>query len=331
LRDWQLAQQRARVWEAEGIAAGGTPATIKDACDKFLEDAEARNLREPTLYKYRLLFRQLQEFSESHGLVFISALNLEWTRKFRESWPNKNLGARKKLEYLRAFFRFVHDSGWSETNPALKIKSPKTTDSPTLPFSDEEVESILTACDAYPNKENRGRLRALVLLLQYSGLRIGDAVTLSGDRISGDMLELYTARTGTKVCCPLPPNVIDALNAIPTEKYYFWTGKSKPRTATGIWQEALKKLFVLAGVPTGHAHRYRDTFAVSLLLKGVPLERVSILLGHQSIRVTEKHYAAFVRSRQEQLEQDVRGTWETPRTPGKRWARVGHTRKRQRL
>jgi len=44
---------------------------------------------------------------------------------------------------------------------------------------------------------------------------------------------------------------------------------------------------------------------VELLLAGVPLESVSILLGHSSIRITEKHYAPWVRARQEQLEADV--------------------------
>jgi|SRR5215469_14533315 len=57
--------------------------------------------------------------------------------------------------------------------------------------------------------------------------------------------------------------------------------------------------------------------AVELLLAGVPIERVSILLGHQSVRVTdgrnwtltEKHYNPWVRSRQEQLEADVARAW----------------------
>ena len=104
LRDWQLAQQRARIWESEGIAGNIIPVTIKDACDKFIEDATARGLRQPTIYKYKLLFRQMQAFSEQNGLVFISGFTLDWTRKFRESWPNKNLAARKKLEHFKSFF-----------------------------------------------------------------------------------------------------------------------------------------------------------------------------------------------------------------------------------
>jgi len=38
-------------------------------------------------------------------------------------------------------------------------------------------------------------------------------------------------------------------------------------------------------------HRFRDTFAVELLLAGVPLDRVSIFLSYSSIRITERHYA----------------------------------------
>jgi hypothetical protein len=52
------------------------------------------------------------------------------------------------------------------------------------------------------------------------------------------------------------------------------------------------------------------TFAVELLLASVPLERVSILLGHSSVKITEKHYSPWIRERQEQAEADVRRTWE---------------------
>lgn len=105
---------------------------------------------------------------------------------------------------------------------------------------------------------------------------------------------------------------MEALDTCPgtSADYFFWTGESKKKSAVGDWQRALRKLFKLAGVHGGHPHRFRDTFAVELLLKGVPMERVSILLGHSSVKVTEKHYSPWVRARQEQLEADVRRTWD---------------------
>jgi len=314
LRDWQKAQDTIREWEAEGeITRESPPVTIKQACDSFEADAKARDLREPTLYKYRLLFKRLLEFASDRGLRFMSELNLDRLREFRNSWPDHNLAALKKLERLRAFMRFAHDSGWVKDNCARKIKNPKVTQPPTMPLSKEEITKILSACFDYPDRANAVRLRALVLLLRYSGLRIRDAVTLSRDRIQKGKLFLYTAKTGTAVWCPLPQAVTDALAAIPLgtdAQYFFWTGESAPKSCVGDWQRSLRRLFNLAGVPDAHPHRFRDTFAVELLLAGVPLERVSILLGHQSVRITEKHYSPWVAARQEQLESDVRRTWD---------------------
>ena len=72
----------------------------------------------------------------------------------------------------------------------------------------------------------------------------------------------------------------------------------------------MAKLFWLAKVSGGHAHRFRDTFATELLLGGVPIERVAILLGHQSMKVTEKYYAAWTDSRQRQIEADLQRAWD---------------------
>ena len=60
---------------------------------------------------------------------------------------------------------------------------------------------------------------------------------------------------------------------------------------------------------------FRDTFAVEMLLAGVPIDQVSILLGHASVRVTEKHYSPWVRARQDQLEKSVQSAWHFRRGP----------------
>lgn len=58
-----------------------------------------------------------------------------------------------------------------------------------------------------------------------------------------------------------------------------------------------------------HFHRLRDAFAVELLLKGAPIEALAILLGHPSIRVTEKHYSPWAKARQQRLEGHVKSAW----------------------
>ncbi len=179
-----------------------------------------------------------------------------------------------------------------------------------MPFTQDELVATLAACDRFQG--NAKRIRALVLLLRYSGLRIGDAVRLARDRIVGARLFLYTQKTGVPVWCPLPDFVIDALNSFePMNKtYFFWSGASSKDGVARTYMGRFNRIFKLAGVPNGHAHRFRDTFATELLLAGVPLERVSVMLGHSSVKVTEKHYSPWVRARQEQLEADVKKTWD---------------------
>ena len=281
---------------------------LDHACEAFLDDARARGLRKPSLEKYAPLFRRLKEFAANEGLNYINQLDLEFLRRFRASWASQNYTARNELERLRALFRFAHDAKWIEDNPAKKLKTPRVEETPTVPFSKDEMTRIIKACDEYKTVLP---LRGFVLLLRYSGLRIRDAVTLTRDKINGGRLFLRTAKTGTHVRLPLPPLCLEAIAAIPESGlYYFWSGRGLPKTRVANYQHALKKLFEKAGVAGGHAHRFRDTFAVELLLAGVPIERVAILLGHQNIRVTSKHYSPWIQARQEQLEADVRATWE---------------------
>lgn len=318
-KDWEKAQQTIRDWEAEGmpVEEPPSPVTIEQACTDFENDAAARGLRESTLKKYRVLFKQLQSAASSQGVLFIKQCDLAMMRKFRESWIGAGISALKKMERLRAFLRFAQESGWITENPAKKIRNPKVASPPTIPYTQEETVRILAACERYTDnygrtgQENARRLRAFVLLLRYSGMRIGDTATLAASRIIGARLFLYTQKTGVPVNVKLPGCVVEALQSVSpvSNEYFFWTGQSSKETAAGNWRRSLRKLFRLASVDGGHPHRFRDTFAVELLMSGVPLERVSILLGHSSIRVTEKHYSPWIRSRQEQLEADLERTW----------------------
>lgn len=71
------------------------------------------------------------------------------------------------------------------------------------------------------------------------------------------------------------------------------------------WQKRMKLVNEMAGISDGHSHRVRDIFSTDVLSKGLPIEVDSKLLGHRSIKTTDKHYAPWVAVRQRSLERDV--------------------------
>ena len=153
-------------------------------------------------------------------------------------------------------------------------------------------------------------MKAFVLTMRHSGLRIGDTIALKRDRVKGNKLFLYTQKTGTPVYVPLPPAAVAALERLRGDSEHFFTsGKAQPQTARANWSRYLDTVFELAKVRDAHSHRFRDTFAVSLLEKGVSIENVSVLLGHSSVRITERHYKPWVKTLQKKLEDEVRKAW----------------------
>ncbi|MGD0902358.1 MAG: tyrosine-type recombinase/integrase [Terracidiphilus sp.] len=305
--------------------------TVREAVAAYLNDAEARGLASATRQKLRHIFQgQLLAFCEENDTRFLRDLSPRNLTDWRSSWKDKALAKKKKFERVVGFFWFCLRQGWLKENPTGTMGRVIAKQVPTDYFTAEEYAKIIEATyrldefgDRPYDAEKRGvRIRTLTELLRWSGLRIRDAVTLERSRLVENKLLLYQAKTGIPVYVPLPPEVAQLLRQVPeglkpNPRYFFWSGNGDPKTFVANWQRSYRRLFTVADLrkPDGapkraHCHMFRDTFAVEMLLAGVPIDQVSILLGHASVRITEKHYSPWVRARQDQLEKSVQSAWQ---------------------
>lgn len=305
--------------------------TLQKAVQEYLADAKARDLAESTLSKLETIFeKQFLTWAKAEGYTLLREIDLRAIQSFRTTWKDGGLAKKKKQERVTGFFWFCIRAGWITTTPTLNLKGITIRQKPTDYFPREEYARIVEATyqldegmeRAYDIKKRGQRLRAMVGLLRWGGVRIRDAVTLEKTRLlANDDLFLYQAKTGVPVYVPLPHDVAEDIRNVPpgpkpNPRYYFWSGNGDPKSAVADWQRSLRRLFEVAALKSADGtpkrcfpHMFRDTFAVENLLAGVPIDQVSILLGHKSVKITEKHYAPFVKARQEQLTASVRKAW----------------------
>jgi integrase/recombinase XerD len=279
--------------------------TVQAAIDAYFTDCEARNLKQPTIVKYRRLANRLLAFCQAERKTVLTDLTVEVCGKFRGTWNFSPRTNAKELARLRAFFSFAVSRDWLPKNPARSLTMPSVPDNPTLPFTDSEVSKLFAHADF--------RTTLFFRVLLHSGLRIIDAAHLRPERIENGKIFLYQQKTGVPVRCPLPPDLVADLAKQPTTGgFYFVVQSDNFMSVAEYYRQKLAKAGNAAGVENARPHRFRDTFAVRLLEKGVALETVSILLGHTDIKTTQKSYAPWVQSLQSNLELAVQKTWDKP-------------------
>lgn len=317
--------------EAEKVRqAQAQEITVDAALDEWLAGIKLKS-RSRTV-QLRSMASKLRNWSHEHGLTLLSGIKPNMLYTWHGTWSPTAKKKRDKLSpatqnlyvsHLHRFFKWAVAAEYLSRDPSTIVKRQKHDHIQTLPLSPEQFEEVLTA--TYKLDENRykdtpeyGRdLRAIFLLQRWTEMRLIDALMLKRNKIRAGLLSITTRKTGDALERKLPNQVLEALAEIKPQPHvrpecYFWSKDCEADNLTIVWSERVKKLndYLKLTDDTGktmefRSHMLRDTFAVELLLAGVPLEKVSKLLTHSSVTMTEKYYAPWVKKRQEQLHDEL--------------------------
>jgi integrase/recombinase XerD len=332
-RSWVAAEHAKR--RLEDQLAGRAPEPeiksqgIQQAIDVFLADKKLQGITEHVIGKYDREMDRLRCFCESAGVYTIQGINRELMTSFCGTWeavyPSSSTRVRVR-ERLRNFLRYCYQAEW--LTRIVELPKMKDREPDTMPLTAGEYKKLLDGVyGRIKDPVRRNQVHALLQLMRWSGLAIGDALRLGRDEIIHDrengIYRVVTSRqkTGTDVSVPIPPKVASEILAVTNRnpRYLFWSGNGKPDTISKKWVNVyITPLFEAAGFERNGnmvSYRLRDTFACDLLEKGVPLEEVSKLLGHESIKTTERHYAKWVKGRQDRLDSLVTDTWKKSKKP----------------
>lgn len=308
--------------------------SVKDAIQKFCCELKSSNRTPKTVLRYKYDLEGLAAWLEGSAVTKLAEVTTDHLSDWKAKWTTESeLTRSKQQERLKRFFKWGVSRHFIQHNPTDALMSITVRKgSKRERFTDEEIERIFAVIDEiYPKDGARSDgkkyaqsvyatypyVRAFLLALRYTALRIGDVVALRRDDISGDrirlrVIEIESQKTGGPVHTVIPPVLLEALNAIEgNSPYYFYPHPTLDPKATLFeswkkkWWQILNPIYKKAGVRYA-SHAWRDTLVFKLLRKGVSLEIIARLLGHSDISMTWDHYAAWVPELQERLESVIR-------------------------
>lgn len=191
---------------------------------------------------------------------------------------------------LASFYSWLEDEDYIIKSPVRRIHKVKTAKIIKDTYSDETLELMRDHCDSL-------RDLAIIDLLASSGMRIGEMVTLNREDINFNERECVVFGKGNRERLVY----FDARTKIHLQNYLDSRTDSNPalfvtlrapfkRIQIGGVELRLRELGRRLSIPKVHPHKFRRTLATSAIDKGMPIEQVQQLLGHQKIDTT-MHYA----------------------------------------
>ena len=211
---------------------------------------------------------------------------------------------------VRSFYTWAEDE-LDIQRVDLNLKRPHVTTEKIKPFTQDEINRLLTACEYTKQAESKKRRtwkmkrptanrdRAMILLLLDTGIRVSECTRLRmiDVNLKAGTVDVQPHGSGQKTTARrvyIGTATRQALwryhTEIESDSYVFLTSQNRGMTRFTI-KNLLTRLGDRASVANVHAHRFRHTFAIQYLRNGGDVYTLQRLLGHSTLDMVKRYLA----------------------------------------
>ena len=273
-------------YEITGIDTGFAEDDNKTLLDAFLSSKRIEGCSEKTLKYYRTtLETMLASLEKNVRRVFTEDL-----RNYLTEYQNRNQCSKVSIDNIRrilsSFFAWLEDEDYIVKSPVRRIHKVKTATCIKETYTDEDLERMRDNC------ENLRDL-AIIDMLASTGMRVGEMVLLNRREINFNERECVVFGKGDK------ERVVyfDARTKLHLQEYLEGRQDKNPalfvslkapyeRVKIGGIETRLREIGKKLNIIKVHPHKFRRTLATMAIDKGMPIEQLQRLLGHQRIDTT---------------------------------------------
>lgn len=257
--------------------------------DLFLASKRVEGCSEKTLTYYKATIEaSINEIGKQ-----IRHITTEDLRSYLTEYQRKRHSSRVTIDNIRrilsSFFSWLEDEDYILKSPVRRIHRVKTSTVIKETYTDEALETMRDNCTEL-------RDLAMIDLLASTGMRVGEMVLLNQDDIDFNERECIVFGKGDKERLVY----FDARTKIhlqnylasrtDTEQALFVSLKAPyKRLQIGGVESRLREMGKRLDIPKVHPHKFRRTLATVAIDKGMPIEQLQQLLGHQRIDTTLKY------------------------------------------
>ena len=211
-------------------------------------------------------------------------------RTYLTDYQSSHQSSRVTIDNIRrilsSFFSWLEDEDYIIKSPVRRIHKVKTASSIKETYSDEELEKMRDNCEEL-------RDLAMIDMLASTGMRVGEMVLLNRDDINFTERECKVFGKGDKervvyFDARAKLHLQEYLESRTDDNSALFVALRAPhrRLQIGGIEYRLREMGKKLNIPKVHPHKFRRTLATMAIDKGMPIEQLQRLLGHQRIDTT---------------------------------------------